>query len=196
MTASGVPSHGRLSEPSRAALEAELGARFTGRLRLFAARRLGDATAAEDVAQAVLRRVVAALRTDRIRSLDALPAFVYQTARHLCLHRSRACGRERRALATLAAGPPPAATADALSGLIEAERAAVVRGALEQLPAADRELLRLLYYDLLEPVEAARRLGVSPGALRVRKHRALGRLAELLEELPSDLGNTSAGNGD
>ena len=41
---------------------------------------------AEDVAQETLRRVLAALEAGRVANLEALPGFVFQTARHLCLH--------------------------------------------------------------------------------------------------------------
>ncbi len=186
-----------VAPPDRAALEAELATRFAGPLQLFLARRLRDLAAAEDITQTVLQRVVAALQTDRVRNLDALPAFVYQTARHLCLHRSRSAGRERRALLSLAVAPPPAPDTDALATLIAEERAAAVRQAVQSLRPGDRELLRLLYYEMLEPVEASRRLGISQGALRVRKHRALGRLSELLDESVGQAGNgrTATGTG-
>jgi RNA polymerase sigma-70 factor (ECF subfamily) len=56
----------------------------------------------------------------------------------------------------------------------------VVRKALAQLSPDDRELLRLVYYEETESDVLAQRLGVTPGALRVRKHRVLARLAALL----------------
>jgi RNA polymerase sigma-70 factor (ECF subfamily) len=55
-----------------------------------------------------------------------------------------------------------------------------VRRALETLEPSDRDLMRMLYYDQLDSAEAARRLGITTGALRVRKHRALERLGETM----------------
>ena len=46
------------------------------------------------------------------------------------------------------------------------------------MPEDDRDLLRMLYVDGLKSSDIARRLGVDPGTLRVRKHRALKRLSE------------------
>jgi len=166
---------------SRAA--AELAFRFAERLRLFALRRLRDASAAEDVAQETLRRVTDALYARRIEHPEAIPAFVFQTARHVCLEHQRAAGRESRALLRLGAGASEASLApDALAQIIREERRVAVRQALAGLDESDRHLLRLAYYEQLDAPDIARRLGTTPGALRVRKHRALRRLAALLHE--------------
>ena len=71
---------------------------FRERIRLFAARRLRDWTEAEDVAQETLRRALEASLAGRIEKPDALPAFLYQTAVHICQHRGRSAGREASAL--------------------------------------------------------------------------------------------------
>jgi len=178
------------ADPSTAPpAEAELVRRYWDRVRLFAVRRTGDAAAAEDVAQETLRRVLDALRADRVADIGALPGFVFQTARHVCLHHARSAAREGRALARLSevSDRPPAP--DALGALVSAERAAAVRAALEEMPEDDRTLLRAIYFDQTEPDEVAARLRVSAGALRVRKHRALKRLADRITR------NDPAGSG-
>jgi len=53
-------------------------------------------------------------------------------------------------------------------------------------------LLRLIFFDQLDTPDIARRLGVTPGAFRVRKHRALRRLAVLLGD--PDARNDPAGS--
>ncbi|MDQ6887009.1 MAG: sigma-70 family RNA polymerase sigma factor [Gemmatimonadota bacterium] len=164
-----------------AVTEAVLAVAFWERLRLFAARRLGDARLAEDVAQETLHRVIHSVRTGRLRTPDALPAFVFATAKHICQHRERSSQREERALLRfgsdlLAVSAPP----DALAELVGAERRAMVRRALSRLGESDRRLLRALFFEQRDPGEVARELGSTPGALRVRKHRALQRLAELV----------------
>jgi RNA polymerase sigma-70 factor (ECF subfamily) len=170
----GAPDATRLSVP-----ESDLAARFWDRIRTFAARRLRDSAAAEDVAQETLRRVVEALRDGRIENLEALPAFVFQTARHICLQADRSSLREARALSRLAEpGNHPAP--DALVALINEERCSAVRRALDGLVQGDRTLLRQIYYERLNPSLIAQQLGVTAGALRVRKHRALLRLSERL----------------
>lgn len=170
---------------STAADEAELVARFWDRLRLFGVRRLGDARAADDLAQETLRRVIEAIRAGRLADPAALPGFVFGIAQRICLQHRRSAWRESRAFlrlvrseegAALPAGPP-----DPLVSLIDEERRAAVRTALARLADADRELLRLLYFEYIDPAVVAQRFAITIGALRVRKHRALRRLSELLE---------------
>ncbi|WP_407566191.1 RNA polymerase sigma factor [Streptomyces sp. 184] len=52
--------------------------------------------------------------------------------------------------------------------------------ALAELPAADRELLRLAYWDDLSRAEIAAVLGISVGAVDTRMHRSRKRLRERL----------------
>jgi RNA polymerase sigma-70 factor (ECF subfamily) len=54
--------------------------------------------------------------------------------------------------------------------------------ALADLPEADRELLMLIGWEELTPGEAARALGISSAAARVRLHRARRRLRARLDE--------------
>ncbi len=170
----------RTLQPSRVdASETELTDRFRERIRVFATRRLRDPTAGEDVAQETLRRVVDALRAQRIENLEALPGFVFQTARHICFQRDRSAMREARALSRFAE-TDLAKEPDALASLISEERCVSVRRALGKLDKTDRALLRELYFENRETGDVAKNMGVSAGALRVRKHRALQRLSELL----------------
>lgn len=164
--------------------EADVADRFRERLRVFAARRLRDTASAEDVAQETLRRVVDALRAGRVANPAAFPAFVFETARHICLQQHRSAGREGRALHRLhddGTAHSPAAP-DPLAALVSEERGNRVREALGSLSANDRELLRMLYHEEAETAAIASRLRVTPAAVRVRKHRALQRLGELLDE--------------
>lgn len=175
--------------------EAGLAARFETRIRFLATRQLGDAELADDVVQETLTRVLFALRNERVQQLESLPGYVLQTARHVCLQKIRSLQRERRALGGLQRQGSSQQGADALTGLITAERAAVVRDALEQLPGEDYDLLRRVYYDGDANDDIARDLAITTGALRVRKHRALRRLRELIEGIGSpDRGASTAGN--
>jgi RNA polymerase sigma-70 factor (ECF subfamily) len=164
--------------------EADVADRFRERLRLFAARRVNDAAAAEDVAQETLRRVVDALRAGRVANPAAFPAFVFETARHICLQQYRSAGREGRALHRLhdESDAHGQAAPDPLAALVSEERANRVREALEGLSASDRELLRMLYHEEMQTADVATRLGLTPEAVRVRRHRALRRLGDLLDE--------------
>ena len=183
-----IPPSPERSFPAPEALLAQ----FWERIRVFACRRVADPALAEDVAQETLRRVLDAIRADRIENPDALPAFVFQTARHVCMQRARSETRETAALERLHRTGKQPVVRDALRDLVSEEDRAAVRRALANLDERDRTLLHLLYYDHLDAAEAAVRIGVSPGALRVRKHRALGRLASALaaiQKRSADFGN-------
>src|SRR5205823_14121599 len=65
---------------------------------------------------------------------------------------------------------------DALDQLVTAEERVRVRAALNGLASADRELLRLCYFEGLTPTEVAGRLGEPAERVRKRKSRALERL--------------------
>ena len=182
------PSSSPLQPSVAAAAEGELSARYWDRVRLFALRRLRDLAGAEDVAQDVIRVVTEALRAGRVENLDALPGYVFRTAQHLCLQRMRSSGREARALDRLGNEPAPDQRAlDPLVALIGEERRFSVRRALSGLAPPDRELLTLIYFDEIDSAVASNRLGITQEAFRVRKHRALKRLGEILADRMEDV---------
>jgi RNA polymerase sigma factor (sigma-70 family) len=74
--------------------------------------------------------------------------------------------------------PPPAEPADG-------EGMPAVHAALASLDAGDQEILRLVAWDDLTPAQAATVLGCSPGAARLRLHRARRRLAAELAKRSS-----------
>lgn len=176
---------GARSDDAPAAAESELIDRFWQRVRLLAVRKLGDPTAAEDVAQETLRRVIEAVRQDRIRNPDALPAFVLQTARHVCSHRLRDSHRRSKKYHLFRREPEEnPSPRDPVASLVSRERREAVREALARLSDSDRTLLRRFFYEGHETREVASDLDLEAGTVRVRKHRALRRLARELGEKP------------
>ena len=159
----------------------DLAAQYWDRLRYFAMRRLRDPALAEDVAQETLRRTLEALRENRVRQPEALGSFLFETARNVCSHRARSAGRESRAYERLATPESDRAEDDdPLEGLVSAEERQHVQHALERLGGSDRDVLVLAYVEGLDNSKIAERLGLKSGAVRVRRHRALERLAALL----------------
>lgn len=142
-------------------------------IRLIALRALGDATQAEEVAQEAITRGLATLAQTREAPILDLGGFVYGIARHLIadIHRGRG-----RTISLDAVVEPEAQSANALDAMIAAEEAGRVRIALEELPAPDRDLLRLFFVDGLQAEEIGLRLGEPPANIRKRKSRALMRL--------------------
>jgi RNA polymerase sigma-70 factor (ECF subfamily) len=161
--------------------------RFHTRLVILGMRRFGSRADAEDIAQEVLQRVAQALQENRLREPDALPGFVFQTAKHVCLQWLRKRGREQRALEGFGQDSGEATSAaQPLTDLIDEERRSVVRRALQALAADDRHLIEQLYAHDTDPRELAEQLRITPGALRVRKHRALKLLSASLGEDVTD----------
>lgn len=173
----GRPSPPAPSEADRIVREVEA---LRERLLYFAARRLRSFADAEDVAQETIRRAIEALQAGRIEKPASLPSFLFQTALHVCQRRYRSAGREVKALRRFGASTPESAPDDPLGSLISEERRTAVREALGRLDAEDREILTLTFSEALPTGDLARRLGTTEGNVRVRRHRALGRLARLL----------------
>ena len=76
--------------------------------------------------------------------------------------------------------PRRPADAGPVGALLRAELRGRVRAALDQLSADDRAVLVLRHFEQRPVREAAARLGVSEGALKVRHLRALRRFRDLL----------------
>lgn len=74
----------------------------------------------------------------------------------------------------------PNAEEQRIAGEYDADRARLVRNAIEQLPQTQREVVDLHKLRGLSMAEISDRLGVRQGALRVRAHRAYKALARLL----------------
>ena len=128
-----------------------------------------------DLAQAVLLRVLEALRAGRLRAPERLGAFVLSACRQGVrdaqrTERRRAEARERYA-PELAAEPaaPPYAT-----GLgLDLER---LRGCVERLASRARTVVALCFYGERSGEEVAQELGTTAGNVRVIRHRALAQL--------------------
>jgi RNA polymerase sigma-70 factor (ECF subfamily) len=140
----------------------------------------------EDVAQETMRRVLEAVRHGRLRATEALPSFVFETARNVCRQRYRSDTRRGRALDRMRRWFSHAELVpDPVADIASDRNRSTVRKALAQLAEADRDLLRMSFYETLDTAEVARRLGVTAGALRVRRFRALQRLRAILEGSPT-----------
>jgi RNA polymerase sigma-70 factor, ECF subfamily len=109
------------------------------------------------------------------RRLDDVPvelplAWAYGVARDCLANSRRSAARQERVVLRLAHASRPGETGED----------DVLAEALEALPDADRELLRLWAWEQLTPAELAQVLGISPNAASIRLHRAKGRRKKLL----------------
>ena len=130
-------------------------------------RRRTDPGTADDVLSDVL--LVLWRRLDDVPGDLPLP-WAYGVARGCLANSRRSAARQARVVVRLARAHRPGETAD--DGVLEE--------AMETLPDADRELLRLWAWEQLTPAEIALVLGISPNAASIRLHRAKRKLKEVL----------------
>lgn len=141
----------------------------------FSMRRVSGREIAEDVVADTF--AVAWRRRDRIPD-PALP-WLYAIAGRVIANQYRSTRRRRNLDMRLAqetgAVAPGADPAESL------DRRDAFSAAFARLAEPEREVLRLIAWDGLDTRDAARVFGCSPGAFRVRLHRARRKLAKQLE---------------
>jgi RNA polymerase sigma-70 factor (ECF subfamily) len=184
-----IPSSSLNSSPSRPAprgsgpadgatieFEALYRANVTAVTAYFA-RRSADPQAVADLTADTFVQAITSLTTFDPRK-GTLRAWVFGIARRIYAGHCQAHGQQRARVERLAGrrelGPDEIGE---LIDRIDAERSgrALVTG-LTTLPAADRAVIELVDLAGLQPKEAARALGITPGTLRMRLMRARARL--------------------
>ena len=143
----------------------------------FARRRLDDGDAAWDV---VTDTFTSAWRHwDRRPATGELLPWLYAIAGNAVRDQQRSA-RRSRLIARLTAAGTASHTADPADGIVLGQS---VAGAFARLPAADKEVLRLVAWEGMTDARAIGLvLGLSPTAVRTRVHRARRRLRTLLNE--------------
>lgn len=131
-----------------------------------------DRASAEDVVQDVF----AALQR-RPRHLDEPQAYL----RLAVVNRSRSTLRRRRT-ARLFSPPRAAHDEPADEASLRHEAHEQMLRAVRRLPARQREVIALRFYEDLSVTEVAQLLGITTGAVASSVHRALSSLTTLLEE--------------
>jgi RNA polymerase sigma factor (sigma-70 family) len=135
-------------------------------------RRMVGADGAADAAQDAV--VTALLSLDRLRDDDRFGAWLVGIGLNTCR------AMLRRPDVSVAPGDPPPDPADVVA---ERELAARVRAAIAELPRGQREAVTLFYVAGLTHAEAAEHLGIAPGAVKTRLHKARASLRTRLEPL-------------
>ncbi len=174
------------------ALFAELVYRYEHELFGFLTRYLGDRQMAEDVFQATFLQVH--LKCDAFESDRKFRPWLYTIATRKAIDLRRRTKRHRMASLD---GTSKQSTDD-VSQLVEslesnerspveailgAERVAMIRQTLDQLPDSMNTILHLIYYQGLKYREAAEVLNVPVGTIKSRLHSAINRLSEVWENL-------------
>ena len=142
------------------------------RLFAFALWRLdGDAQTADDAVQDSL--LLAQQGIAGLREPKAILGWLRTMVQRRC--------QRVRSIASIPAGSELSVEVDPSLGLSHGERMESLEGAMLQLPASDRNILHLAYFDDLPPAAIATLLGISPGATRKRLFDARVRLRALLD---------------
>jgi len=140
---------------------------------------LGDADEADDVAQETFIRAYRALyRFDATRPLR--PWLLRITA-NLARNQHRAMNRYLAMLRRMVQADPDRFSQVANSDISVDETQALWQ-AVQQLNIRDREIIYLRYFLEFSEAETAQTLGVAPGTVKSRLHRALGRLRLVLTD--------------
>ena len=101
--------------------------------------------------------------------------WIYRIARNLCLEHLARAARDQRIAERWKAETPSSLAPDRSDDLDQ------LAAALQTLPPDQREVLVLCRYHDLPFAEVAEILGCTPGAARVRAHRALAALRNAFE---------------
>lgn len=153
--------------------EAELYRRFAPRVRLYGRRHLHDEAAADDLAQDVLLLAIERLRAGDVRRVEEIGSFILGTSRMMCLAERRV-ERRRETLRARFLDTRLESAPDSGAALDVQRVAACLRGLAER----DRQVVLLTFYAHQEAPRIAQDLGVSAGAVRVIRHRAMARLRD------------------
>jgi RNA polymerase sigma-70 factor (ECF subfamily) len=163
----------------------ELYALVAPRLLRYLAGLCGDRATAEDLLQQSFLKVHRA-RPSYVRGAELMP-WIYTIAHRTCLDelrrrkgaRMRPFRESEASLDAAAAAPQPP---EGDEGRSTAERVQAIGAALARLPANQREAVRLTKLEGHSVAQAAALTGTSPGAIKLRVHRAYANLRKLLRD--------------
>jgi RNA polymerase sigma-70 factor (ECF subfamily) len=155
---------------------------YHARIRRYITRIVRDSAEADDLTQETFMR--AHRHQQALRDPLAVRGWLYRIATHVCLDslrkRGQARGRELAEQATPdAAGTP--GHSSAYDMLERAETSACVQRCLDYLPDSHRAVILLYEGHGLSVREIADLLGTTPGAVKIRLHRARRRLQDVME---------------
>jgi RNA polymerase sigma-70 factor (ECF subfamily) len=152
--------------------EAELYTRFARRIELYGLKYLGDRASAEDLVQKVMLRVLQALRAGRVENPASVASFVLGTCRNVTWD-SRRAGQRQREIERHASMLTPILEPSLLTEFDVARLFSCISG----LPEREAMVIRMSFLEDRSADEIGQRLELTPGNVRVIRHRALAKLA-------------------
>jgi RNA polymerase sigma-70 factor (ECF subfamily) len=162
---------------ARSEAEGELYRLLAPRIRRYGQRHLRDAHAAADLAQHVMVLTIERLRDGTLREPHRVLSFVLGTSRLTVMDQRR--GERRREDLLQRHGdvllPEPVA---AVAPSLDHHR---VADCLDRLPERERAVLVMSFYDDQPSDAVGRELGLTPGNVRVIRHRGIHHLRRCVE---------------
>jgi RNA polymerase sigma-70 factor, ECF subfamily len=163
--------------PGRDAAEAALYRLLAPRIRRYGLRHLRDAHAAADLAQQVMVLTLERLREGALREPERVLSYVLGASRLMVTDQRR--GERRREALLERHGdmlrPEAAATHEPR---LDHHR---VADCLDRLPERERAVLVMSFYDDQPSEAVGRELGLTPGNVRVIRHRGIDKLRRCVE---------------
>jgi len=150
--------------------------KFAGRIHAYGLRHLRDRPAAQDLVQHVLLSVLQALREGRVEDATRLDAYVLGTCRNAVMDMRRGEARQRRLAQESSAGLPEGYEPSPL----QVDRARL-EDCLRELEARERAVVLATFLEDRDADEIGQALSLSPGNVRVIRHRALAHLQGCIE---------------
>ena len=154
-----------------AAAEAALYRRLAPRVRLYGLRHLRDPHAAADLVQQVLLMTLERLRAGQVREPERIASFVLGASRMTVLELRRGTRRRAALLETWGDAAEAFEAPEPLA--LDPDRLAAC---LDALPERERSVVVLSFFADTGADELGAQLSLTPGNVRVIRHRALARL--------------------
>ena len=153
--------------------EAEFYRRLAPRVRRYGLKHLRDEQAAADLMQQVMLMTIEKLRAGELREPERVGSFVFGMCRMVVLDLRRSGARRERILEQY--GEDLAIADAAAAPQLDHDRLALC---LDRLPERERTVLLMTFHEEREAGEVAGALGLTPGNVRVIRHRGLERLRD------------------
>ena len=161
---------------ARSDAEARLYRLLAPRVRRYGQRHLRDSHLADDLMQHVMALTLEQLRGGRLREPERVLSFVLGASRLTVMDQRRGERRREDLLQRYADALPRADLQ--IAPRLDHRR---VADCLERLPERERSVLVMTFYDEQPSEAVGRELGLSPGNVRVIRHRGIDRLRRCVD---------------
>ena len=131
---------------------------------------------AEDVRGETFLRVLQAIRGNRLRSAESLPAFILGVTRNVL---REFYARRRQAGEAVESRTGELSSPSHEGAFLDREVSLAVQKTIERLKPRERAVLRMCFFEELSTEEIARLVEIAPERVRLVKSRALKRFREI-----------------